>query len=82
MLFDERSQRRPPREAVAKNALAKFDGTISNKYSAQLESFSEEDYRKLEYLKDLFEFLDYIIPEEEPEPEVPPLAPKGKKRYV
>jgi condensin complex subunit 3 len=62
--------------------LAKFDATISNKYSAQLESFSEEDYRKLEYLKDLFEFLDDIIPEEEPEPEIPPPATKGKKRYV
>ncbi|KAF9648455.1 ARM repeat-containing protein [Thelephora ganbajun] len=74
--------RRPPREAAAKNALAKFDATISNKYSAQLESFSEEDCRKLEYLKDLFEFLDDIIPEEEPEPEIPPPATKGKKRYV
>lgn len=62
--------------------MAKFDATVSNKYSAQLESFSEEDYRKLEYLNDLFEFLDDIIPEEEPEPEVPPPATKGKKRYV
>lgn len=79
---DGRSQRRPPREAVAKNALAKFDATISIKYSVQLEGFSEEDYRKLEYLKDLFEFLDDIIPEEEPEPEVPPPATKGKKRCV
>lgn len=77
---DKVSQRRPPREAVAKNALAKFDGLISNKYSAQLESFSEEDYRKLEHLKDLFEFLDDIIPEEEPEPEVPPPVQKGRKR--
>lgn len=78
---DKRSQRRSPREAVAKSSLAKFDATISNKYSAQLESFSEEDYRKLEYLKDLFEFLDDIIPEEEREPEIPPPAAKGKKRY-
>jgi hypothetical protein len=69
----------PPREAVAKNALAKFDATISNKYSAQLEGFSEEDYRKLEYLNDLFEFLDDIIPEEEPEPEVPQLVAKGRR---
>lgn len=53
---------------------------MSNKYSAQLEGFSEEDYRKLEYLKDLFEFLDDIIPEEEPE--VPPPSKKGRKRYV
>lgn len=80
MFSDKRPQRRTPREAVAKNALAKFDAAVSNKYSAQLESFSEEDYRKLEHLKDLFEFLDDIIPEEEPEPEVPPPATKGKKR--
>lgn len=73
-------QRRPPREAVAKNSLAKFDATINNKYSAQLEGFSEEDYRKLEYLNDLFEFLDDIIPEEEAEPEIP-VVTKGKKRY-
>lgn len=76
------SKRRPPREAAAKNALAKFDAAVSNKYPSQLESFSEEDYRKLEYLTDLFEFLDDIIPEEEAEPEVPPPATKGKKRYV
>jgi hypothetical protein len=62
--------------------LAKFDAAVSNKYSAQLESFSEEDYRKLEYLQDLFEFLDDIIPDEEPELEIPPPATKGKKRYV
>lgn len=83
-VFSEKwwTQRRSPREAVAKNSLAKFDAIISHKYSAQLESFSEEDYRKLEDLKDLFEFLDDIIPEEEPEPEIPPPATtKGKKRY-
>lgn len=79
---DKRSQRRPPREAAAKNCLAKFDATINNKYSVQLESFSEEDYRKLEHLKDLFEFLDEIIPEEEEEPEIPlVVTSKGKKRY-
>jgi len=59
--------------------LAKFDATVSGKYAAQLESFSEEDYRKLEYLKDLFEFLDDIIPEE-PEPDLPPPTAKGRKR--
>ncbi|KAG1834854.1 nuclear condensing complex subunit [Suillus variegatus] len=46
----------------AKNALAKFDAAISKRYAEQLESFNEEDYRQLEYLKDLFEFLDDIIP--------------------
>jgi condensin complex subunit 3 len=55
-------QRRPIRDTAAKNALAKFDAAISKRYAEQLESFNEEDYRQLEYLKDLFEFLDEIVP--------------------
>ncbi|KAG2088380.1 nuclear condensing complex subunit, partial [Suillus discolor] len=56
------NSRRPIRDAAAKNALAKFDAAISKRYAEPLESFNEEDYRQLEYLKDLFEFLDDIIP--------------------
>lgn len=55
-------QRRPIRDTSAKNALAKFDAAISKKYAEQLDGFNEEDYRQLEYLRDLFEFLDDIIP--------------------
>ena len=55
-------QRRPIRDTTAKNALAKFDAAISKKYAEQLDNFNEEDYRQLEYLNDLFKFLDEIVP--------------------
>ncbi|RDX45406.1 hypothetical protein OH76DRAFT_1420865 [Lentinus brumalis] len=69
--------RRPPRDTTAKNALAKFDATITKKYEKQLENFSDEELRKLEELKELFEFLDDIIPLEDDEDEAPK---KGRKR--
>ena len=72
-------QRRPPRDTTAKNALAKFDAAIAKKYEKQLENFSDEELRKLEELKDLFEFLDDIIPLEDDEDEPPK---KGRKRSV
>ncbi|KAG1861260.1 nuclear condensing complex subunit [Suillus subluteus] len=62
LLLHNLNSRRPIRDTAAKNALAKFDAAISKRYAEQLESFNEEDYRQLEYLKDLFEFLDDIIP--------------------
>ncbi|KAG1728449.1 nuclear condensing complex subunit [Suillus lakei] len=62
LLLHNLNSRRPTRDTAAKNALAKFDAAISKRYAEQLESFNEEDYRQLEYLKDLFEFLDDIIP--------------------
>jgi condensin complex subunit 3 len=66
------------RDATAKNAFTKFDNAITKKYEKQLENFNEEEYRKLEYLKDMFEFLDDIISEEEEEI----VIPKGRKRWV
>ena len=71
-------QRRPPRDTAAKNALAKFDAALSKKYERQLENFSEEELRKLEELREMFEFLDDIIPLEEDDDEPPK---KGRKRY-
>jgi len=50
---------------MANNAFTRFDAAISKKFEKQLEDFSEEQYRKLEELKDLFEFLDDIIPEDD-----------------
>ena len=38
---------------------------LSKKYEAKLEGFSEEEFRKLVELKDLFEFLDEIIPDDD-----------------
>ncbi|KAI8971320.1 nuclear condensing complex subunit [Trametes punicea] len=79
LLVTNLRSRRPPRDTAAKNALAKFDATLSKKYEKQLENFSEEEFRKLEELRELFEFLDDIIPDEEDEDEPPR---KGRKRYA
>lgn len=56
-------QRRPLKDTTSKNAFVKFDSMISKRFAKQLENFSEEEYRQLESLHDLFEFLDEIIPE-------------------
>lgn len=64
-------KRRPLRDTTANNAFTRFDAAFTKKYKDQLEDFNEDEYRKLESLKDLFEFLDDIIPdddEDEPEP--------------
>ena len=52
---------------------------IDKKFEKQLADFDEEEYRQLEYLKDLFEFLDDIIPLEDDDDEPPR---KGRKRCV
>ena len=58
----------------------RFDKAISKKYESKLEGFNEEEFRQLEKLKDLFEFLDDIIPDDSDE-EVEPTK-KTRKRYV
>lgn len=50
---------------------------MSKKYDQQLADFNEDEYRQLEKLKDLFEFLDDIIPFESDDEDE---APKGRKR--
>ncbi|KAI0634669.1 nuclear condensing complex subunit [Trametes polyzona] len=77
LLVTNLRSRRPPKDTAAKNALAKFDAALSKKYEAQLENFSEDEFRKLEELRDLFEFLDDIIPDFDDEDEPPK---KGRKR--
>lgn len=57
----------------------KFDAALSKKYEQQLENFSEEEFRKLEELRELFEFLDDIIPDFDEDDEQPK---KGRKRCV
>jgi condensin complex subunit 3 len=61
--------RRPPRDASALAALVKFDGALSKRFERQLEDFGEAEYRQLESLKELFEFLDEIVPLDEDEDE-------------
>ncbi|KAF8635378.1 hypothetical protein AX15_000383 [Amanita polypyramis BW_CC] len=71
--------RRPLRDAISNNALRKFDTTISKKFEQQLEGFSEEEYKKMAELTELFELLDDIIPEgDDADTDVP--RRKGKKR--
>ncbi|KAH7887136.1 nuclear condensing complex subunit [Phlebopus sp. FC_14] len=62
LLIHTLSSRRPLRDTTAKNAFSKFDAAISKKYAEKLADFSEEEYRQLEHLKELFVFLDDIIP--------------------
>ena len=73
-------QRRPPKDTTAKNALSRFDKAFSKKYEKQLADFNEESFRKLEELKELFEFLDDIIPEVDEEEEKPKRS--SRKRFV
>ena len=70
--------RRPPRDASAVAALAKFDDALSRRFERQLEDFNEAEYRQLESLQELFGFLDDIMPLDEDEEEVE--APASKKR--
>ncbi|PSR90834.1 hypothetical protein PHLCEN_2v4803 [Hermanssonia centrifuga] len=80
-LMDNLSSRRPLRDSAAKNAFAKFETAISKKFDAQLADFNEEEYRQLEYLQELFEFVDDIIPNDAEEEEAPKRR-GGKKRSV
>ncbi|KAJ6493812.1 nuclear condensing complex subunit [Mycena vulgaris] len=59
--------RRPLDDAITNNAFKKFDASISKKFEKQLEDFDEAEYRKLEELKELFDFFDDIIPEDDDE---------------
>ncbi len=51
------------RDSSARSAFNRFDAAISKKFAQQLQNFNEEEYRQLEELKDLFEFIDDIIPD-------------------
>ncbi|CCM04766.1 uncharacterized protein FIBRA_06956 [Fibroporia radiculosa] len=71
--------RRPMRDAAAQNAIVKFDDLISKKFARQLEGFSEDEYRQLENMQDLFTFLDNIPPESDEE-DVKPAKRATRKR--
>ena len=73
-------QRRPIRDTTSRNAFTKFDTFLTKTFTTQLENFNEEEFRQLEDLKDLFEFLDDIIPDESEELELPKRG--GRKRLV
>ncbi|KAI0266182.1 nuclear condensing complex subunit [Gloeopeniophorella convolvens] len=74
--------RRPPRDVAARSALVKFDTALSKRFERQLADFDEEEYRTLESLKSLFEFLDDIVPldDSDEEEEAPRRRGPGRKR--
>ncbi|KAF7354796.1 Chromosome condensation complex protein [Mycena sanguinolenta] len=80
LLIDNVSTRRPLHDATAHNALKKFDAAIQKKFGKELEGFSEAEYRELQKLQDLFDFLDDIIPEDDDEIIDIDSKKKGKKR--
>ncbi|KAI0696847.1 nuclear condensing complex subunit [Cytidiella melzeri] len=81
LLMHNLSNRRPLRDSTTKNAFTKFEASILKKYEQQLADFNEDDYRQMEYLKDLFEFLDDIIPEDDDDDAVElPKKKGGRKR--
>ncbi|KAF8906012.1 nuclear condensing complex subunit [Gymnopilus junonius] len=81
LLMDTLKIRRPLRDSACKTAFSKFESTITEKFEKQLEGFSEAEYRKLEELNGLFEFLDSIIPLDNEYVDVD-IPRKGRKRSV
>jgi len=55
-------QRRPLRDSACNTAFTKFETAMSKKFEKQLQDFTEEEFRTLEELTELFAFLDSIIP--------------------
>ncbi|EIN08176.1 hypothetical protein PUNSTDRAFT_143847 [Punctularia strigosozonata HHB-11173 SS5] len=80
LLVHNLRQRRPLKDTAAQNAIAKFEAAITKKFEKQLEGFDEDEYRQLEQLKELFEFLDDIIPDDDEEIEMPKKRATRKRR--
>jgi condensin complex subunit 3 len=59
-------------------ALSKFDDALSKRFEKQLEDFNEVEYRQLQSLQELFEFLDDIMPLDEDEEEEEATASKKR----
>ncbi|KAF8524376.1 nuclear condensing complex subunit [Hysterangium stoloniferum] len=81
LLVNTLQQRRPAKDATTKNAIIKFDNAVTKRFAAQLEGFNEDDFRKLEDLKELFEFLDEVMSsDEEDDNDMPPPPKKRNNR--
>ncbi|KAI0090375.1 nuclear condensing complex subunit [Irpex rosettiformis] len=81
LLMHNLNSRRPLRDASTRNAFAKFEASVSKKYERQLTDFNEDEYRQLEYLQELFEFLDGVVPEDDDDEAIElPKKKGGKKR--
>jgi condensin complex subunit 3 len=68
------------KDVTTKNAFARFDKALTKRFTKQLEGFNEEEFRQLEDLKELFEFLDEIISDDEEGNELPPQTKKRTAR--
>ena len=75
-------QRRRLKDATTKSALMRFDKALTKRFVDQLEGFNEEEFRQLEDLKDMFEFLDEIISDDEESNELLPLPKRGAARSI
>ncbi|KAK0203640.1 nuclear condensing complex subunit [Desarmillaria ectypa] len=79
MLLFRLQSRQPVKDATAKNAINKFETALSKRFESQLANFSEEEYRDLDELKELFTFLDDLIPLDD-EDEVIDVKPKRTRK--
>ena len=50
-------------DATSKTSFDRFSKALEKRYADVFSGMSEEDSRKMESLKDLFEFLDELVPE-------------------
>ena len=75
-------QRRPLRDFICNSAFTRFETAISKKFEKQLQHFTEEEFRKLEELTELFEFLDSIIPFDDDEDHDAPRRSSRKRFFV
>lgn len=57
-------QNRTFADATSKNAFDRFSKLLEKQYADVFNGMSEEDSRQMESLKELFEFLDELVPEE------------------
>ncbi|KAF8494799.1 nuclear condensing complex subunit [Gautieria morchelliformis] len=77
LLLTTLQRRRPLRDTTSKNAMLRFDKALTKRFAQPLEGFNEDDFRKLEDLKELFEFLDEFKSDDEDGEAFPP--PPGKR---
>jgi len=80
LLMDNLRARRPLRDSACNTAFTKFETTISKKFEKQLQHFTEEEFRKLEELTELFGFLDSIIPLDDDENQSVDVPRSSRKR--
>lgn len=58
--------------------MLRFDKALTKRFAPQLEGFNEEDFRKLEELKELFEFLDEFNTSDDEDGDALPPPPRKR----